>query len=390
MTPHDEQATRFQETWPLLALRYALVVAAISAWLWKAGTPLPPVTPLLALLLTLMLLFELPLYGPQPGRLRPLWASLQTATASVAYVISPGLPTALVVCAVISGIAATMAREWAFGSLGLAIVAALVGLLPEPNISGTIALISGYTLALWVGRLFALRSDENRAHRRTVLQLQQAQARIARLAETSRELAAAEERQRLSAELHDTLGHALVATLLQVQVTRRLVDAGRPHEATSRLDLIEQSIKDTLGQVRRSLRRGRHAGEPLSLSDALESLVADFRAAEGPDVELSFQPDAKATAGLVHDVAEALYRTAQEALTNAVRHGKARRVQISVRVEGPRLRLRIKDDGVGADHYIHGMGLTGMVSRVQSVGGSLRFSSTAGEGFQVEVAVKIR
>lgn len=80
----------------------------------------------------------------------------------------------------------------------------------------------------------------------------------------------------------------------------------------------------------------------------------------------------------------------QEALTNSVRHGKAQHVVVEAEASGPRLYLTIKDDGIGADSYAPGMGLLGMVGRIQAVGGTLRFYSQAGRGFQIHVGVRRR
>lgn len=80
----------------------------------------------------------------------------------------------------------------------------------------------------------------------------------------------------------------------------------------------------------------------------------------------------------------------REALTNAVRHGRATRVRVELEAVGACLHLRIDDDGLGTDVTRPGMGLAAMVARIQAVGGSIRFDSSAGRSFRVEVAVRRR
>ena len=98
--------------------------------------------------------------------------------------------------------------------------------------------------------------------------------------------------------------------------------------------MVETSVRETLEKVRRALRRGKRGMETLPFHLALESLAAEFRALGGPEVNLSFRPDGESVADLSPRVREALFRTVQEALTNAVRHGKARRVVIRRRPAG--------------------------------------------------------
>lgn len=383
MSARDDEARRFEEFWPLHALRYGMIAAGVLAWLW-AGAEGPGRW---AVLLSAVMVLDLALYGPGTGHARPLWASLQLGSGVAAFLVAPGLAPGLVLLAVIAGIAGHLPLRWSLAALVLASGVTLWALPAE--LSSAFALTGGYGLAAWVGHLFAMHAAEVRQHRRTVAELEEAQIRLARLAETTRELAAAQERERLASEIHDTLGHALVGTLLQVQIARRLV-ASDPQAARERLELVEQNVRGTLDQVRQLLRRGRRDLHELTLPAALENLAADFEAAGGPKVELVFLPDPASVADLSPQVTEVLYRAAQEAMTNAVRHGRATCIRLEAEAAGPRLYLRIHDDGVGADQYTPGMGLTGMVRRVQSVGGTLRFETGAQKGFLVEVGVRRR
>lgn len=378
-------------------MRYALVVAGVGWWLWQG--PGAGRAAVIALLLSVVLVAELPLYGPRPVRGRLFWAGLQLVGGLAAFGLDPDFPVALVLTAVVMAHGATLPAAWAYASLAGAGAGSAAALLWQGAKLGAARLDAApdalfpvlvlYGLACAAGRLAALRIHERRMHEETVTRLQEAQARLARHAAMARELAAAEEHRRLSEELHDTLGHALVGTLLQVQLAGELVKRDAD-AASKRLEMVETSIRETLDRVRRALRRGKRGLETLPFHLALESLAAEFRALGGPEVSLSFRPDGESVADLSPRVREALVRTVQEALTNAVRHGRARRVEIRAEASGPRLYLTIRDDGVGADAISPGMGLSGMVSRIQAVGGTLRFHSQAGEGFQIEVGVRRR
>lgn len=339
----------------------------------------------------MLLLVELPLHGPQPARAAAGWSALQTACAAAALVAAPGLPMALVACAVLAGAGAALAARAAWAQFILVSGAAGAGIAllsaEEVKMEEAAVWAAGWALSTWLGRLFAARLERDEAHRRTVAELEAAQARLARMAEAARELAAAQAREKLSSAIHDGLGHALVGTLLQVQVAKELVEPD-PEAARARLVTVEQSLRETLDSVRKLLAQGEGERANLPLHLALEALAADTEAAGGPRVELRFKPDAGTASELSHEAAAAVYKSVREALTNAVRHGKASRVEIEVEAAGERLYVRVTDDGEGAGAYAPGMGLSGMVSRIQAVGGTIRFRTAPGDGFQVEIGVR--
>lgn len=385
MRVHDTRIQPIRETWPLLALRYVLIAAGVFAWLWEAERTTGFVVG--SVLFSLTLLLELAAHAGSGVSHRSVWAGLQVILGLGAIVAHPGVPATVVLTALLAGVASV--TPLAFALVGAAVAAVVTVVVVDAPVSVFVGLVGAYALAVTVGHLFLLRSKEIGRHKEMVAQLEQAQARLAEFSETARDLAVAQERQHMAEELHDTLGHALVGTLLQLQVAKKLLKKDLAN-AEERLEAAEVNIRSTLEQVRHALRRGPRRRGQLPLHLALESLVADFAAAGGPEVELALRPDPESVSDVPTDVADVLYRTTQEALTNAVRHGRATRIQVEAEAVGPRLFLRITDNGIGADQYTPGMGLVGMVNRVQTVGGTLRFETAAGAGFTVEVGVKRR
>jgi signal transduction histidine kinase len=93
---------------------------------------------------------------------------------------------------------------------------------------------------------------------------------------------------------------------------------------------------------------------------------------------------------LDHELSLALYRTVQEALTNAVRHGKASRVRVIFWVEGEELRLTITDNGKGAFEVVKGIGLAGMEERLGALGGSVQVGQAPEGGFSLTAQVPLK
>jgi signal transduction histidine kinase len=208
-------------------------------------------------------------------------------------------------------------------------------------------------------------------------------ARAERLAASAAELATATERNRLTRDIHDSLGHHL--TVIAVQLEK--VEAFRqrdPAAADQALADARLSTKYALEEVRQSVGALHDAGT-FALGTALRKLVAgmDGRLA----VELDVVGDEKRFASPALLV---LYRAAQEGLTNARRHSGATRVTVRVRLAEDAASLTVDDDGRGLDGAEPGFGLRGMEERVRSAGGSLSIESAPGRGTRLVASVPAR
>ena len=193
-----------------------------------------------------------------------------------------------------------------------------------------------------------------------------------------------QERVGLARELHDMVAHHVSAIAVQAQAGRTLAGQ-RPEAALEALAVIEGEASRTLGEMRvmvRVLRDGaptEYAPQP-----GVADLASLARLHPVPVVEVEVPSDLD---GLPLQVDAAVYRLAQEALTNALRHARhASRVKIRVIEGGGRLRLRVTDDGQidPARPVSHGFGLLGMTERVQLLGGTLRAGPAPEGGWAVD------
>lgn len=200
-------------------------------------------------------------------------------------------------------------------------------------------------------------------------------------------LAAAEERERIAREIHDVLAHTLTILVVQVGAVKRLV--GRdPERAQQQLDLIAQLTRDGLAEVRRSIHELRSPDEEGVA--ALATLVREF--AERTSVTGDFVTDPEAPA-LPAPLSKAFYRVTQEALTNAVRHGNARSIHVSLCRQDNQLILSIHDDGIGAAAAPPvaggGNGLRGAAERLRAFDGAIAAQPLPAGGFQVSASVPL-
>ncbi|KPM56420.1 histidine kinase [Frankia sp. R43] len=193
-----------------------------------------------------------------------------------------------------------------------------------------------------------------------------------------------QERVGLARELHDSVAHHVSAITLQAQAGMMMA-AKRPEAALEALAIIEGEASRTLAEMRAMVRVLRD-GAPAEYGPqpGVADLMLLARREPDPVVDVELAGD---LAVLRPQVDAAVYRMAQEALTNALRHARnASRVEIRV-VEGAgRLRLRVTDDGQidPARPATHGFGLLGMTERVQLLGGTLRAGPTPEGGWAVD------
>lgn len=195
------------------------------------------------------------------------------------------------------------------------------------------------------------------------------------------------ERLTLARELHDTVAHHVSAIAVQAQAAR-VVAQTQPHRAAEILGAIEAEASNTLTQMRNMVRILREDEEG---ADTAKLGVADLSALSRPDANPAVEVSvAVELTHLPRSVDTAVYRLAQEALTNAVRHASgATHVAIEVSRVGSDVRLRVVDDGLCPPgmRARPGFGLIGMTERAQLLGGSLTACPGPDGGWVVEAVI---
>jgi signal transduction histidine kinase len=206
------------------------------------------------------------------------------------------------------------------------------------------------------------------------------------------ESAKEDERSRISRELHDEFGQTLTAAKINLQLLRRT--AAEPTVA-QRLD---DSVAMVDGMIRQARDIARGLRPPLldeaGLVPALDHHLKALAERSGVDIELD-APAGLAAIAPGHSMI--VFRVVQEAVSNALRHARARTIRVRLRAVPDALRLVVEDDGVGFDPLAVGqsarrgehLGLLGMTERVRGAGGTIRLDSRPGEGSRIEVSLPL-
>jgi signal transduction histidine kinase len=210
----------------------------------------------------------------------------------------------------------------------------------------------------------------------------------AQLHEQSRELSVVSERNRLALELHDVVSQKLYSLVLTAEAAATLLDrdADAAREQVVKLQGIARQALDELRSLIFELRPPDLARD--GLCGALRKHVEVLRRVQSAEIvmegDLELEPDPRRDAEV--------FRIAQEAMQNALRHAQASRVVVRLAAEDGMLRLDVVDDGVGFDPQATAvrsrrLGLTSMEERAQRLGGRLEIRSRQGEGTTVHLDV---
>ena len=246
---------------------------------------------------------------------------------------------------------------------------------------------------LYMILLFTSQKDENARIRKLNEQLNQANDQLRDYAVNMERMAEMRERNRLAREIHDTLGHTLTGIIMGTDAGLALFDVA-PEESKKRIQVVAQSARDGLTDVRRSIKALRpDALEHSNLVQALEGLLENFRLTTSARIAYFQEGEALK---LDPDEEDALYRVVQEGLTNAVRHGKSDRVEIRITRNEDVVAVIVRDNGTGCAAPKEGFGLRHMRERLEMLGGTMSYGNLSRDaedgytGFFIVVRLPVR
>lgn len=219
-----------------------------------------------------------------------------------------------------------------------------------------------------------------------------------RLQGMSRELQAVEtnERRRLSRELHDEVGQLLTALKFDLEASRQALSDKTEAEAERAFERTVRALETTdelFVRLRRVVRALRPSVlDELGLKDALEAMVSDVQSRS--DLACSVSVEGEAVEDPATPAIEAaLYRMAQELVTNVVRHAQAMTLSVALETDASRWMLTVQDDGIGfnpAAESISGVGIQGVRERAEILGGHVEVRSLPGAGTTITVRIPVQ
>lgn len=245
------------------------------------------------------------------------------------------------------------------------------GALLNLDANGSVQLIFNVATIFFTSVLgYSLRQAEiaDSEKERLLKELQAAQNQL-------QELAVTEERTRLARELHDSLGHQLTVAVVQLEGAQRLIPT-KPDQASQMIGAMREELKNALADLRRTVTALRSPiANDLPLESALLTLTQSFQQNTGLVTHFTA---ASSLPELPEPYRLALYRAAQEGLTNIQRHANAQNAWVNLDVDDMQITLTIKDDGAGLERSSEkgsSVGLIGLEERASQLGGKMRIFS---------------
>jgi signal transduction histidine kinase len=312
----------------------------------------------------------------------PVWtvASVAGATLMVASFGGPVAVAAMLIAPALAGarFSARVGVPFVVVAIAVSNAAIAVGRPPELTKPGDL-------LSLWAPAAVYVGSYGVRLLREEKERTQAALARVQASQQALLESAATAERLRVAREMHDVLGHTFAALAVQLEGARGLLERRSDRQAAlAAMVRAHQLASEGMHEARRAI--GALRGEDLPGPDLLPGLVAEFRRMSRAEARLEIDGEPP---GLAADVRLALYRTAQEALTNVHKHAHATCVCVRLAYDLGGAVLTVENDdraGDGPAVAAAGRGLTGMRERAELLGGSLVAGPT-GTGFRVRLTL---
>ncbi|MDQ6659613.1 MAG: sensor histidine kinase [Chloroflexota bacterium] len=223
-------------------------------------------------------------------------------------------------------------------------------------------------------------------------ELEDAHKQLQKYANEVEELTVNRERTRMAREIHDTLGHYLTILSIQLETISKLQERD-PDRAVAEVAEARRVAAQSMQEVRNAVAALRPTSiATLSLTEALTQLGSEFeRVAQ--ETELTLDLDTPLPQ-LSHELQLALYRTAQEALTNVRKHTHATKVLLRLRYEHEILELIVLDNGTGAsqnasEQSTRGFGLIGLRERAELLGGEVCYEPTKPTGYRVTIRIPV-
>jgi len=211
----------------------------------------------------------------------------------------------------------------------------------------------------------------------------------AELFERTQKLAALEERQRIARELHDSVSQVLFSINLAARTVHTLLERGDQTRATSSVEYVSNLAEMGMAEMRALLFELRPESlEQEGLVAAIGKQAAALRARHSVQVDISLSGEPEVSL----DVKEALYRIAQEAMHNTVKHARATQIGVHLRDDPAGVALEVQDNGLGFDpsgDFPGHLGLRSMRERVGRLGGTLDILSAPGQGTTVRATVPV-
>lgn len=199
------------------------------------------------------------------------------------------------------------------------------------------------------------------------------------------EVAISKERTRVSQELHDSLGHSLVALVMHLEFAKNICTTN-PLKLEEILAQSEKIARAGINDLRKTVDLLKSEPEVQDLNASLEQLINNFYLFSNLKITYTKSTDIESLNPILKT---SIYKTIQESITNSLKHGNATKINIEIIKNIDNVKVIITDNGIGCDNVLKSNGLNGIENRINSLGGEIYYFSHNNLGFGIKLFIPI-
>ncbi len=194
------------------------------------------------------------------------------------------------------------------------------------------------------------------------------------------ELTITKERNRVAREIHDNLGHSLIALNMNLDVAEKIIDKDivKAKERISKSQMLTKESMESLRKAVYALKEEKFT----TLKNSIEKIIHNIESTG--KVKVKFIIDERVEE-LLPEYKDIIYSSVKESLTNSIKHGEAQEIEIEIGCDGDKTKVHIRDNGLGCSDLVRGNGLMGIEDRISKLGGIVNYINEENKGFIVEL-----
>ncbi|WP_010076596.1 sensor histidine kinase [Clostridium cellulovorans] len=188
----------------------------------------------------------------------------------------------------------------------------------------------------------------------------------------------------MAQELHDSVGHTLVALIMHLEFARKICDTN-PEKVKQVLIKSEHIAKSSMSNLREAVNIIKEE-EIKSFNDSIKNIIDNFHMLN--NIEINYRTN-RHLDNLSLIIKNSMYKTIKEFITNSIKHGKSTKINIDISLKNNSINLILTDNGIGCNKIIKSNGLLGIENRITSLNGSVNYFSNANFGFKLDISIPI-
>jgi signal transduction histidine kinase len=250
--------------------------------------------------------------------------------------------------------------------------------------------IMGFVLLSYIGlsgMLYSIRKLEIEKEEVKQLnkKLKSANMKLQEYALQVEEMTVTRERTKVSQELHDSLGHSLMALSMHLEFAKKICIA-KPEKVEAVLAQSEKIAKSSINDLRKAVSLLNSEIEITDLDDSIEKLIRNFYLVS--NLKLTYAKN-KSINNLSPLIKTSIYKTIQECVTNSLKHGSSTEISIKITADNENVEVIITDNGIGCNNIVKSNGLKGIEARINSLSGIVYYFSHDNLGFGIKLSIPI-